>query len=92
MADAFNTEAFTLLGVGLFIVGLRTFARIKSTSIRGLAVDDYLMLVAAVRANSFMDRVNTYVLQLTYCPTAYLWPRDWSCLFCGRPFQRAGEQ
>lgn len=49
MADAFNKEAFTLLGVGVFIIGLRTFTRIRTAkSIRRLAADDYLMLLAAV--------------------------------------------
>ena len=49
MADAFNKEAFTLLGVGITIIGVRTYARFKAAkSIRGFAVDDYLMLLAAV--------------------------------------------
>lgn len=49
MADAFNKEIFTLLGVGTFVIGLRTFARVHAAkSLRHLAADDYLMLLAAV--------------------------------------------
>ena len=49
MADAFNREAFTLLGVGIVVIGVRTLARLKTVkSIRRFAMDDYLMLFAAV--------------------------------------------
>jgi hypothetical protein len=48
MSD-FVTEAFTLLGVGLLIIGLRIAARLTSKGIRGLQADDYLMVLAAVR-------------------------------------------
>ena len=51
MADAFNREAFTLLGVGTMVIGVRTLARLKTVkSIRHFAMDDYLMLFAAVSA------------------------------------------
>jgi hypothetical protein len=46
MSD-FVTEAFTLLGVGLLIIGLRIAARLTSKGIRGLQADDYLMVLAA---------------------------------------------
>ncbi|OIW32605.1 hypothetical protein CONLIGDRAFT_712899 [Coniochaeta ligniaria NRRL 30616] len=45
--DAFTTEAFTLLGVGLFVITLRTVARITSVGLGGLKADDYLMVLAA---------------------------------------------
>ncbi|KAK7426082.1 hypothetical protein QQZ08_007392 [Neonectria magnoliae] len=44
----FTIEAFTLLGVGLAILGLRVYARIGAVGIRRLESDDYLMAVAAV--------------------------------------------
>jgi hypothetical protein len=46
--DAFVQEAFTLLGIGLFVIGLRLYVRISSSGIRRLHADDYLMIVAAV--------------------------------------------
>lgn len=46
--DSFTVEAFTLLGTGIFIIGLRLFARITAVGIKNLALDDYLMCVAAV--------------------------------------------
>ncbi|GME54278.1 hypothetical protein GTA08_BOTSDO03595 [Neofusicoccum parvum] len=48
MADSFTTEAFTLLGVGVVVIALRTVARATSVGIGGFQFDDYLMLVAAV--------------------------------------------
>ncbi|KAA8893198.1 hypothetical protein FN846DRAFT_811723 [Sphaerosporella brunnea] len=42
----FIREAFTLLGIGMFVIGLRTFARWSSVGIRNFAFDDYLMLFA----------------------------------------------
>jgi hypothetical protein len=49
MANAFTTEAFTLLGVGVGIVALRLVARTKLVGLRGLQLDDYLMCFATVR-------------------------------------------
>ncbi|EON70027.1 hypothetical protein W97_09293 [Coniosporium apollinis CBS 100218] len=46
--DSFTVEAFTLLGTGIFIIGLRLFARITAVGIKNLALDDYLMCIAAV--------------------------------------------
>jgi hypothetical protein len=46
--DAFVHEAFSLLGVGLFVIGLRLYVRISSEGLKGLRADDYLMVVAAV--------------------------------------------
>ncbi|KAK3294441.1 uncharacterized protein B0H64DRAFT_463329 [Chaetomium fimeti] len=46
--DSFVQEAFTLLGIGLFVIGLRFHVRISSSGIKNLRVDDYLMIVAAV--------------------------------------------
>ena len=45
---SFTTEDFTLLGVGLSVIGLRTYARVSTVGISCLKADDYLMLVAAV--------------------------------------------
>ncbi|KAJ5607606.1 hypothetical protein N7537_004225 [Penicillium hordei] len=46
--DGFNTEAFTLLGVAIVIIGLRTTARWIMVGPRGFQADDYLMIVACV--------------------------------------------
>ena len=48
MADAFENEAFSLLGVGVAIVALRTYARVSSVGVRNFMADDYLMLLAVV--------------------------------------------
>jgi len=47
--EAFVTEAFALLGVGLLFIGLRTYVRVSTVGWKGLQADDYLMWVAAVR-------------------------------------------
>jgi hypothetical protein len=36
MADEFNTEAFTLLGIGVLVVAVRTASRLTITGIKGL--------------------------------------------------------
>ncbi|KAJ4422674.1 hypothetical protein N0V82_002678 [Gnomoniopsis sp. IMI 355080] len=46
--SSFVTEAFTLLALGLFIIGLRTVVRYKKVGFREFQADDYLMLLAAV--------------------------------------------
>ncbi|KAG0157355.1 hypothetical protein PDIDSM_4540 [Penicillium digitatum] len=46
--DGFNTEAFTLLGVAIVIIALRTTARWIMVGPKGFQADDYLMLVACV--------------------------------------------
>ncbi|KAK7971393.1 hypothetical protein PG989_016409 [Apiospora arundinis] len=46
--DAFTIEAFALLGIGLAVIGLRTYWRLSTVGIRNLKADDYLMLLAAV--------------------------------------------
>ncbi|TDZ28980.1 hypothetical protein C8035_v007300 [Colletotrichum spinosum] len=46
MSD-FNTEAFTLLGVALCFIFLRTYARVSAVGVKHLQADDYLMLVVA---------------------------------------------
>merc|ERR1711939_1146163 len=48
MASEFNTEAFTLLGVGVFVVAIRTASRLSIAGFKGLWLDDYLMLFATV--------------------------------------------
>ncbi|KIW39362.1 uncharacterized protein PV06_09139 [Exophiala oligosperma] len=48
MASEFNTEAFTLLAVGVLIVAIRTASRLSVAGIKGLWLDDYLMLFATV--------------------------------------------
>ncbi|KAJ5325928.1 hypothetical protein MYU51_000995 [Penicillium brevicompactum] len=44
----FNTEAFTLLALSIFIIGLRTCARWIMVGPKNFQADDYLMLVACV--------------------------------------------
>lgn len=46
--EGFNTEAFTLLGVAIAIIGLRTTARWIMVGPKGFQADDYLMMVACV--------------------------------------------
>ena len=46
--DAFTVEAFTLLSIGIAVIFLRTFTRIRQVGIRDLEADDYLMLAAIV--------------------------------------------
>lgn len=42
--NAFVTEAFTLLGVGLAVIGLRLYVRVTLSGFKGLHADDYLMV------------------------------------------------
>lgn len=44
----FVTEAFTLLGVAIVVIGLRTTARWIMVGPRNFQADDYLMLLACV--------------------------------------------
>ncbi|KAM7211357.1 hypothetical protein V8F06_013265 [Rhypophila decipiens] len=46
--DSFTTEAFTLLGVGISIIGLRLYARITTVGFSRLQADDALMVLAAI--------------------------------------------
>lgn len=52
MNSNFNPEAFSLLGVGLSVIGVRFALRASSLGVRGLRIDDYLMLVVAVCRSS----------------------------------------
>ncbi|KDN61246.1 hypothetical protein CSUB01_09843 [Colletotrichum sublineola] len=47
MSD-FVTEAFTLLGVAIGVISLRTYARISAVGVKHLQADDYLMLFIAL--------------------------------------------
>jgi hypothetical protein len=47
-SNPFVIEAFTLLGVALMVIFLRTIARATSVGVRGFQLDDYMMLLAAV--------------------------------------------
>ena len=46
--SSFTIEAFTLLGVGVFVICMRLVARVTAVGIKNLQLDDYLMVVAAV--------------------------------------------
>ncbi|EXJ95996.1 hypothetical protein A1O1_01122 [Capronia coronata CBS 617.96] len=48
MPSEFNTEAFTLLGVGALVVVARTVSRVYLAGFKGLWADDYLMPFATV--------------------------------------------
>ncbi|KIW21160.1 hypothetical protein PV08_01740 [Exophiala spinifera] len=48
MANEFNTEAFTLLAIGVLIVAIRTASRLSVVGLKALWLDDYLMLFATV--------------------------------------------
>lgn len=52
MSDSFKVESFTLLGIGLGIIGLRWYVRTSTVGIRGLKADDYLMVLVVVSATS----------------------------------------
>ncbi|PNS16340.1 hypothetical protein CAC42_6447 [Sphaceloma murrayae] len=43
-----ETESYTLMTIGLFIIGLRTYARIRKLGFRNLQADDYVMLTAVI--------------------------------------------
>lgn len=64
MADDFTKEAFTLLGVGVAVVGLRTYARVTSVGVRNFMLDDYLMLLAIVSSLAFPKMRRLFDLQL----------------------------
>ncbi|OHE92160.1 hypothetical protein CORC01_12563 [Colletotrichum orchidophilum] len=44
----FSTEAFTLLGVAIAVIFLRTYARINAVGFKHLQADDYLMLLIVI--------------------------------------------
>jgi len=44
----FVAEAFTLLSIGILIISLRTYARLRQVGIRNFEADDWLMLLAIV--------------------------------------------
>ncbi|KAK7428205.1 hypothetical protein QQZ08_005271 [Neonectria magnoliae] len=46
--SAFAAEAFTLLSLGIMIIFLRTYARIRQVGVRNFEADDYLMLLVIV--------------------------------------------
>ena len=48
MSENFTAEFFSLLGISLLVISLRTAARISLLGIRRLQLDDYLMLLAGV--------------------------------------------
>jgi hypothetical protein len=45
---SFVAEAFTLLSIGILIVLLRTYARVRQVGVRNLEADDYLMLLVII--------------------------------------------
>lgn len=45
---SFAAEAFTLLALGIVVIGFRTYARAKQEGIRKLKMDDYLMLLVII--------------------------------------------
>lgn len=47
-ADNFVIEAFTLLGLAIVIILLRTVSRIITAGVRNFQLDDYLMPVAGI--------------------------------------------
>ncbi len=50
MAGNFNAEAFALLAIALVFIALRMYSRILLVGFRKLAIDDYMMVLAGVRA------------------------------------------
>lgn len=43
-----SKEAFILLSIGIIVICLRTYARIRQVGIRNLEADDYLMLLVII--------------------------------------------
>ena len=86
--DAFVQEAFTLLGIGLFVIGLRFYVRISSCGIKHLHVDDYLMIVAAASTPESTDALE---LLLTG-HTGGLCRRNVPCLLGRGILERACQQ
>ena len=85
MADAFTKEAFTLLGVGIVVVTLRTYARWSLVGIQRFMLDDYLMVLAVVRI--LVLAVAIWDSDFT---TGRLRARDGSCIFCWSYLSRSG--
>ncbi|KAJ4256137.1 hypothetical protein NW762_009213 [Fusarium torreyae] len=46
--DSFAIEAFTLLSIGILVIFMRTYARLRQVGIRNFEADDYLMLLAII--------------------------------------------
>lgn len=86
MSDPFTTEAFTLLGVGIFVIALRSYSRITSVGFRGLQFDDYLMCVAAVRVAGPM------ILVFANPVAGHILPRDGSSIHRRRMVPRSRKQ
>ena len=86
MSDPFTTEAFSLLGVGIFVIALRSYARITSVGFRGLQFDDYLMCVAAVRI------ADPLVLVFANPVAGHILPRDGSSIHRRRMVPRSRKQ
>ena len=63
MSD-FATEAFTLLGVAIVIIGLRTTARWLMVGPENFQADDYLMLVACVSIHGSPYKPSSFLLKL----------------------------
>jgi hypothetical protein len=45
---SFSKEAFILLSIGMLVICLRTYARIRQVGVRNLEADDYLMLLVII--------------------------------------------
>lgn len=45
---SFAVEAFTLLALGIAVIGFRTYARARQEGIRNLNMDDYIMLFVTI--------------------------------------------
>lgn len=46
--DSYSVEAFTYLAIGVCVIALRTFTRIRQYGVRGLGMDDYFMLLTII--------------------------------------------
>lgn len=46
--DQFTIEAWTLLGVGILVTLIRTYARVRTVGWKGLQADDYLVWLGVV--------------------------------------------
>ena len=55
MSENFNAEYFSLLGISLVVISIRTVSRMSFLGIRRLQLDDYLMVLAGVGISTVLQ-------------------------------------
>lgn len=54
MSDNFVAEAWTYLAIDIVVVGIRSVARWRQQGLQGLAMDDFLMVIAIVSSSRLL--------------------------------------